>query len=115
MLGEYINSRKKITFYHKTCGYSFQMAPNNFIQGNRCPKCAKLIRYTTNTFCDKVKELVGDEYTVLGEFINTQTKILMLHNVSGTEFYITPSSFIQGHRCAKCAGVMKYTTDSFKE
>ena len=115
VLGEYINSRKKITFCHKTCGYSFQMAPNNFIQGNRCPKCAKLIRYTTNTFCDKVKELVGDEYTVLGEFINTQTKILMLHNVCGTEFYITPSSFIQGHRCAKCAGVMKYTTDSFKE
>lgn len=115
MLGEYVNSRKKVLFRHKTCGYSFQMAPNNFVQGNRCPNCSKLIRYTTESFRKKVAELVGNEYIVLGEFVNTQTKIHMLHNICGTEFDITPSSFIQGHRCAKCSGVMKYTTDSFKK
>ena len=91
------------------------MAPNKFIQGNRCPKCSKRIRYTTESFKTKVRELTGHEYTVLGEFINTQTKILMLHNNCGNEFYVTPSSFLQGHRCAKCAGVMRYTTASFKE
>lgn len=115
VLGEYVNSREKILFRHKTCGYSFSMTPNNFVQGNRCPKCSKLIRYTTKSFCKKVAELVGDEYTVLGEFVNSQTKIHMVHNACGTEFDITPSSFVQGHRCAKCSGVMRYTTRSFKE
>lgn len=115
VLGDYVNSREKILFRHNTCGHAFFMAPNNFVQGNRCPKCSKRIRYTTESFCEKVAELVGDEYTVLGEFVNAQTKIHMLHNRCGTEFDITPSSFIQGHRCSKCAGVKKYTTSSFKQ
>ncbi len=115
MLSEYGNSRKKVLFRHKKCGYSFEMTPSNFVQGNRCPNCSKRIRYTTTSFREKVAELVGNEYTVLGEIINTQSKIHMLHNICGTEFDITPSSFLQGHRCAKCLGVMKHSTDTFKK
>lgn len=114
VLGEYVNSRTKIEFKHVRCNYEFEMAPSNFVQGNRCPKCAKLVRYTKQSFSEKVKELVGEEYFVLGEFVNSYTKISMIHNVCKTEFSIIPSSFIQGHRCAKCAGVSKYSTESFK-
>lgn len=115
VLDEYVNSRTKMNFRHELCGYEFKMAPSNFIQGNRCPKCAKLIRYTTESFCEKVRELVGDEYTVLGDYVNSTFKVSMIHNICGTKFEIQPSSFLQGHRCAKCAGVMRYTTETFKE
>lgn len=115
MLGEYVSSKEKVLFRHNTCGHTFYMAPNNFVQGNRCPSCTKRIRYTTELFRQKVAELTDNEYTVLGEIVNNQTPIHMLHNVCGTEFDITPSSFLQGHRCAKCAGVMKHTTESFKQ
>ena len=108
MLGEYVSSKEKVLFRHNTCSYTFYMAPNNFVQGNRCPSCTKRIRYTTELFRQKVAELTDNEYTVLGEIVNNQTPIHMLHNVCGTEFDITPSSFLQGHRCAKCAGVCQY-------
>lgn len=113
--GEYVNSKEKVSFKHNICGHSFDVAPSNFLQGNRCPKCSKRIRYSTESFKSKVKELTNDEYTILGEFVNTHQKIHMLHNVCGTNFEVTPSSFMRGHRCAKCSGVMKHTTDSFKK
>lgn len=39
---EYINNKTKLQFRHKKCGTVFEMRPNDFQQGYRCPECAKL-------------------------------------------------------------------------
>jgi hypothetical protein len=41
-ISPYIENKKKIKFLHKKCNHEFEMRPNDFQQGNRCPHCAKL-------------------------------------------------------------------------
>ena len=60
-------------------------------------------RKTTREFKQEVYNLVGNEYSVLGEYINNKTKIKMKHNLCGHEFEMTPNSFLSGgNRCREC-------------
>jgi Zn ribbon nucleic-acid-binding protein/mRNA-degrading endonuclease HigB of HigAB toxin-antitoxin module len=115
VLGIYIRSNIKILIIHNKCGYEWNVIPNNFLRGDRCPKCAGNLPYTTETFKEKVYELVGNEYSVIGEYKSTLTKILMKHNKCDFEWEITPNSFLKGNRCLKCSGRMPYTTETFRE
>lgn len=71
------------------------------------------------SFKEKVFYLVGNEYEVIGDYINNKTKILMRHNNCGNEYEVSPTNFIQGKRCPICsrkAGASKQkkrTTESF--
>ena len=70
----------------------------------------------TEKMKDKIYSLVGNEFELLGEFINYKTKIKLKHNKCGTEFSVSPSSFIhQGTRCAVCNNRVKITEDMFKQ
>lgn len=71
---------------------------------------------TTEEFKKEVYEKVGDEYSVLGEYINSSTKIKMKHNICGFIYKVTPSHFIYNNsRCPLCNGNMKKTTKQFKQ
>jgi hypothetical protein len=102
VLGEYINNKTPILMRHNECGHEYFVTPGNFLSGRRCPKCANLLRKNTEYFKKEVYNLVGEEYTVLGEYINCHEKILMRHNECGHEFEIEPNNFLQGGRCRKC-------------
>jgi hypothetical protein len=115
VLGEYINSDIKIKIKHNKCGNIYNTKPINFLKGRRCPKCCWNAQKTTNKFKKEVYKLVGDEYTVLGEYINSDIKIKMKHNKCGYLYTIEPTNFLQGTRCAKCAGNAKKTTEEFKK
>lgn len=57
---------------------------------------------TTEEFKQEVYDLTNDEYTVIGEYINSKTKINIKHNVCGTIFNMLPSNFLFGQRCPAC-------------
>lgn len=59
-------------------------------------------RRTTEDFKNEVEEIVGEEYSVLGEYEKSTSKIKMCHNVCGTIFEPTPARFLSGTRCPKC-------------
>lgn len=46
--------------------------------------------------------MVGDEYVVLGEYINNATNILIQHKKCGRKYYVRPNNFLQGMRCLPC-------------
>lgn len=115
ILEKYINSYTKILIKHNKCGYEWKIKPNSFLNDKRCPKCSQKLHYTTESFKEKVYELTKNEYEVLGNYKNNYTKILIKHNKCDYEWYVTPHSFLSGHRCPKCAGLLFYTTESFKE
>ncbi|AST99899.1 HNH endonuclease [Bacillus phage PBS1] len=109
VLGEYINSSKLVLLRHNICNKEFKKRPNDFLsKGSRCPDCTKkLIKRkktkTTEMFIKEVYDLVGDEYTVLGEYISSQDKIEMRHNTSDSHnFFITPTNFLKRKRCNIC-------------
>ena len=106
VLSEYKNNKTKILMKHNKCGSSFYMAPSNFIlQNQRCPMCSNNNRgphKTSILFKSEVYDLVGNEYTVLGEYKNNKTKILMKHNKCGSNYLVRPNDFITGYRCPYC-------------
>jgi peptide methionine sulfoxide reductase MsrB len=100
--GEYINAKAKMLHLHVVCGHECIIRPSHFLRGVRCPKCAGNSRKDTDAYKAEVFELVGTEYSVSGEYINTNAKMLHLHVVCGHEWLIRPSDFLQGVRCPKC-------------
>lgn len=110
---EYINNTTPIEI-KCACGNIFFTTFNQFKTMNKqqCNDCGKKKRIENrrkshNEFCKEVYDLVGDEYTVLGEYINTTTPILMRHNkcIDGGSFdyMCSPGNFLCGKRCPKCA------------
>lgn len=57
---------------------------------------------TDAEFRKEVFELVGDEYTVLDKYVDSQTKIRMKHNKCGNIWLVGPSHFLHKTRCPKC-------------
>ena len=115
VLGEYVNNRTKIKMLHGKCGYEYEMTPHHFLQGQRCPKCAGKLKKTTEIFKQEVFDLVGNEYTVLGEYVSGNIKIGMLHSKCGYKYAVKPQEFISGSRCPKCFGKPLKTTEQFKK
>lgn len=102
VVSEYISSNEKIKFYHKKCNKIFKMTPNSFLVGNRCPFCRSNAKKDTEWFKEKVDNLTNGEFTVLGEYENSATKILMKHNKCGYEWSTTPNNFLRYLSCPSC-------------
>lgn len=114
VLGKYVRNNVKISMLHKKCGNSFEMTPGDFKSGRRCSSCFRKLRKTTEQFKKEVAILSNNQYEVLGEYKNDRTHIQMKHLLCGYIWNATPSHFIQGKRCPKCAGNIKKTTIEFK-
>ena len=89
------------------CGYTKTASYHSFKQHKMGCNCNKSNpKYTDKTFKDKVYELVGDDYTVLDKYINSNTKIRFKHNCLDCNFYVTemrPRKFVEGQRCYICS------------
>lgn len=59
-------------------------------------------KITTEEYKQRVKELVGDEYEVLSEYISGKDPIKMKHNICGHIYDVRPSNFLSGKRCPQC-------------
>lgn len=61
------------------------------------------VKLTNEQFLLKVKELVGDIYQPLDEYVNSRTKLRFLHKECGGIFECTPHNFLDvGNRCSVC-------------
>lgn len=114
-LEPYVNNATKLRVKHNKCGKVYQVTPNAFLKGNRCPFCAGLIKKTDTQFKQEVFDLVGDEYTFLEPYVNNKTKLRVKHNKCGHTYKVKPNSFLQGRRCPLCCGTPKKTDSQFKQ
>lgn len=112
-LEKYEGSEIKTLCRHNKCGYEWNIRPSNFLQGNRCPKCAKKGKKTSIEFKQQVYNLTQGEYEILSEYINAKAKVKMKHNTCGFEWLISPSGFLSGNRCPYCANNIKKTHKEF--
>ena len=118
VVGEYINSKTKITIKHNICNNEFDVYPPSFLgtknrKGTRCPFCFGTPRKTTEQFMKEIFELVGNEYELLGEYRGNKIHISMRHNICGTEYEVKPSNFLSGKRCPICMRP-NYNRDTIK-
>lgn len=105
-LEEYKGARTKINILHNKCNRTITTTPDDIYTGG-CIHCGyermkQKQRKTLNHFKKEVFELVDDEYSVLGKYVNTHTPILMQHNECSRKYTVTPADFLRGRRCGGC-------------
>lgn len=100
-LDSYVNTMTKIKVKHNKCGNIYEVAPNNFLGGHRCPYCYD-VRKTNTQFQQEVYNLVGNEYVFLNSYVNNRTKLRVKHNKCGNIYEIQPNNFLNGSRCPYC-------------
>lgn len=111
---DYHRSNVHVYIKHFTCGRIFKITPNAFLRGNRCPFCNgnNFKRKDTEQFKKEVYRLVGNEYSVIGEYTNRSTNITIKHNTCGRVYKVQPGNFLQGSRCIECYYQSKRLTQS---
>ena len=124
ILDKFETMHKNVNIKHLVCEKVFNTDMHHMINnGTRCPYCyGKNLQKNTELFKEEVYNLVGDEYTVLGEYTKSNENIKMRHNCDNCnnfEFEVRPSDFIShGNRCPLCKSskgeqkISKYLTDN---
>ena len=102
LLSEYKTAKTKVLMRHKKCGNEFEIKPDNFKCGNRCPFCAGK-RHNIQEAVKKANEigltLLETEYKGVFDKMKCTCKI---HPEEGI-LYTTMTALNQGHNCCdKC-------------
>lgn len=114
MIGEFVGSRTPTRMQCQICKLEWKTEP--FViygMGFGCPNCSGKRKKDTLEFKQQVKNIVGDEYEVLGEYKNNKSKILFKHKKCGTKFYMTPHAFLAGQRCTNPKEIIDRRTKHF--
>ena len=98
----YINARIPITIKHNKCGNKYSIRPDRFLNGDRCPFCSRTARMNTSQFKKRVYDKYGDEYKVVGKYVNSGAKIAIKHKC-GYQWNVNPNNFLRGKsHCPAC-------------
>lgn len=104
----YKNGSLRIKIKHLKCGNVSDMNYQNFKNSCGCSYCAdeqrrKARTKNTEKFKLEVFNLVGDEYTVLGEYKGCHTKVNVLHNLCGNSYSVQATHLLNNRGCPYCA------------
>lgn len=116
----YVRSHDKLIFRHnnKFCdNHEFEMKPNAFLNGQRCPKCALETKrqkkaFSDNEFQARLRDIFNNEFTTEDKYYNQNTVMTFTHTKCGRKFNTTPKSiFLHGncHLCKKEENILKRT------
>lgn len=100
---EFNGTASPASFLHTTCGETFRLAMfRDFIENPKCRCCELPQDITQEEFEKRVKDLVDDEYTVIGEVKTLIDRVEMRHNPCGHVQEFKPHEFLSGSRCPQC-------------
>lgn len=107
LLSEYKGDSEYIKIEHIACGMIYTATAGAFINGRRCPECAKKAkaekqRWTHERFIEAVKKQDSPDYEVIGTYVDYQTKVEFLHKKCNYKYSVRPADFLSGKRCPKC-------------
>lgn len=106
LLDEYKKAIIKVRMKHVSCGHIWEITPNKFLQGRRCPKCkAKIIAEKESIGFklakDRVKEISNGTFELI-EYKDTKSKALFGCKNCGIEKSIFYNNFMSDYRPCKC-------------
>lgn len=118
-LEPYLNSANKIKCECKKCGNQWYVTPAHLLSGRGCPICARKNsadkrRYSKKEFSKKV-HLLHPNIEVIGEYVNSQTKIEVHCNKCDNKWSVIPASLLRGTGCPKCNKRFRRNTEKFIE
>jgi len=116
---EYINNKTKVKIKHLVCGNIYEVRPDRWNQGDRCPKCntgGGIVKHTLKEIQNSIQNL-DNQYEILNkQYLNNKQKLTFLHKKCNKKFEMRFNDFQQGHRCPYCVGKnMKLTQKEFEK
>jgi len=112
VVGEYIDSKTKITHKHKTCGHIWDVRPNDILSDKDCPKCYGNQKKTHEQYVAELA-IKHPDIEVVGEYINANTKTAHKHKTCGHIWDVRPNDILNGSGCPKCYGKPKKTHNEY--
>lgn len=116
---KYAPSTNRIHVYHQNCGKSFECNYDYFMADMRCPHCESGVKLGLRPTIDagelrrRMKELVGDEYTLESTAVKSGTPVMIRHNKCGSTDSYYHGKFLIGQRCSRCR--TRYDGHAIKE
>lgn len=104
VMGVYSNNITPIKVMYNKCGHVTDTRPVKLSIGSGCPICNPSKKISVDEFKKRLSDMYGDNYELVGEYVNYRTEVLLRHNACGTVFHRTPTSiFSQKHNlCPAC-------------
>lgn len=108
LIGEFRPFPDKIKIRHNSCGYEWDVPYRSIIDMRGCPICVKKANeIKSRRTIDELKEIVESDNhyeLITKEWVETHSKITILHKDCDRTFTTTPNSFINYHtRCYYCS------------
>ena len=111
----YERTDRPITVKH-SCGGTFEIYYKKFMDAPRCRVCERkghLQVRTAKDFEEDLFDLVGNEYSLVGEYNAPHEYLTIRHNKCGRTQHYRPYYFLDGGRCQCCH--IETTEDEFTE
>lgn len=102
MLEEYVGANKKILHKCKVCENEWNAFPTNILQGHGCSSCANNTLLTNEEFNKKAESLKNSNIKIIGQYVNSKTKIDCLCLICGNIWGMKSSDIFRGSGCRLC-------------
>lgn len=112
IVGIYTKVTDRIDARCKERNLSWSPLAYSLLSGKGCPHCSatkgamkrsnKLAVKTTDLFSSELAE-INQNITVIGEYINNKTKIMVECKKCGNRWEVVPASLLNGHGCPVCS------------
>lgn len=104
-LDAYKDARTKITCCHNKCGNVWEISPDNFLRGKRCPECQNESRaLNRRNSLKRVEEIIrqksGGEFEYISGYVNSKSKVKLKHLRCGKTIVKPFSAFYAGITCS---------------
>ena len=102
ILGEYVNNKTKIKCKCLIDGYVWYPIPSTLLGNIGCPRCSNKEVKNTKQFIEEIK-IINPNIKILGEYINSKTKIRVKCLICGNIWEIVPNHLLRKRGCPVCA------------
>ena len=105
LLSEYVNNCTKVKLKCNICGNVIEKMPSKLVTSSKegCYICSKKNRYKTSDVLQKeIDSISPGEYTIVGKYIGSRKKIMVIRNDCNHTYDITPDNLLRGRGCPKC-------------
>ena len=113
VVGIYTCAKTKILHRCKIDGYEWYPRPNGILRGSGCPKCSGHSKLTHEDYVSRLSK-INPNIEVIGQYIDSKTRILHKCLIDGYEWNILPNNALQGYGCPKCANTITKTSKEYE-
>lgn len=106
LLTAYSGNHNHIEYYHTDCGTTNKSTPASLLGGHGCIcRQRNSNKVTKGEFLERVKKIGRGNYVLTDRlpYIDTTTRIELVHKECGTTYETQPNNFFNGRGCPYCA------------